>query len=257
MKLLIFSAGVFFVVFDLLPSYAAESHDAHDHKKEATEQASHPGYDPGVDKEKDIHKDEHGHDDKNPSSGSQAHDTHGHDDKEHREQETRTEGKVLLTNEKQRIAGIAVIELQQQSIQQEIILPGEVKANSYATSIVSPRIHAQISQRHARLGQSINKGRPLATLSSVEMAQAQGELIIANREWSRVMKLGSNVVAEKRFLEAQIAQQQAMAKVLAYGMTEKQLDNLLEKGDLAGATGRFDLLAPQNGTVIKDDFVIG
>lgn len=209
-------------------------------------------------KKESGHKDEHGHDEV-PTETHGDHDGHGkneHGGDEHGHGE-HEEGAITLTAEKKRLANIAVTALEQKTLQQEIVLPGEVKANRYATSILSPRISAQIMKRHTRLGQVVKKGRPLVTLSSVEMAEAQGDLIVTNKEWQRVKKLGRKVVSEKRYIQAQIAQQQARAKVLAYGMTVKQVDRLLEKVDVADATGQFVLLAPQNGTVIKDDFVMG
>ena len=40
-------------------------------------------------------------------------------------------------------------------------------------------------------------------------------------------------------------------------MTESQARALLESGDASRATGVFDLFAPQDGTVLKDHFVVG
>ena len=55
--------------------------------------------------------------------------------------------------------------------------------------------------------------------ANVAMAEAQGELLVADREWARVQKLGRKVVSETRFIAAQVKRQQAYARVLAYGMT--------------------------------------
>jgi len=107
------------------------------------------------------------------------------------------------------------------------------------------------------MGQQVKKGQKLVTLSSVEMAQAQGELLMADREWRRVQKLGRQVVSEQRYVAAQVAHQQAHARVLAFGMTEAQVKAVLEQGDVSRATGSFDLLSLQQGTVLSDDFVIG
>ncbi|HEY8539592.1 MAG TPA: efflux RND transporter periplasmic adaptor subunit, partial [Steroidobacteraceae bacterium] len=41
------------------------------------------------------------------------------------------------------------------------------------------------------------------------------------------------------------------------GMTADQVERLLEAGDATLATGEFELLSPQAGTVIHDDFVVG
>jgi len=45
--------------------------------------------------------------------------------------------------------------------------------------------------------------------------------------------------------------------VLAYGMTAKQVAAFIKSGDASKANGTFQLLAPQDGTVIKDDFIQG
>ena len=103
----------------------------------------------------------------------------------------------------------------------------------------------------------MSKGDPLVTLTSVEMAQAQGELLVADREWKRVEKLGRKAVSERRYTEAQVIRQQAAGKVLAFGLTSEQVTALLKQGDASKATGTFIMLAPQDGTVISDDFILG
>jgi len=118
-----------------------------------------------------------------------------------------------------------------------VTAPGEVVLNAYRTSKVTPRIDAQITRRHARLGQAIAQGQPLVTLSSVEMAEAQGGLLVADREWKRTSKLGRKVLSERRYLEAQVARQQAWDKVMAYGMTELQIEALLKEGDVSIVAG--------------------
>jgi RND family efflux transporter MFP subunit len=95
------------------------------------------------------------------------------------------------------------------------------------------------------------------TLSSIEVAQAQGELLLSDREWVRVKKLGREVVSDSRYIESQVARQQAFARVLAYGMTEDQTQALLTQGDPSKAVGELTLLSPQRGTVIYEDFVVG
>jgi RND family efflux transporter MFP subunit len=88
------------------------------------------------------------------------------------------------------------------------------------------------------------------------MAEAQGAVVVAAREWQRVRSLGRKVVAESRYIEAQIAQQQSRAKAISYGMTSEQVDTLLRKG-ASKADGSFILLSPRAGTVVADDFIIG
>ena len=171
--------------------------------------------------------------------------------------ETHEEGGVHLMPEQQEMAGVVVEALQLRDIVNELRAPGEVQLNAYATSRVVPRIAAQVLKRQARLGDSIEKGHALVTLSSVEMSQAQGDLLVAERDWRRVSKLGRDVVSEQRYTEARIAREQARARVSAYGMTEDEIKQLVASGKAELASGRFQLLAPQDGTVIRDDFIVG
>ncbi len=171
--------------------------------------------------------------------------------------EEHEKGALRLTGEQQAMAGIMVETLQPHAVAGELRAPGEIQLNAYATSRVAPRIAAQVIERQVRLGDSVETGAPLVTLSSVEMAQAQGNLLVAEREWQRVSKLGREVVAEQRYTEARIAREQARARVSAFGMTDDEIKQLVDTGKAELANGRFRLLAPQAGTVIRDEFIVG
>ena len=136
-------------------------------------------------------------------------DSHGksdHDEKNHAEDDVEEEsGGVELSKERQKAAGIKVINLESRLMPIEILALGEIKMNAYATSQTSPRIQGQVVKRHARLGDRVKRGQSLVTLSSVVMAEAQGNALITAIEWQRVSKLGKNVVSERRYVEAQIA----------------------------------------------------
>jgi len=182
-----------------------------------------------------------------------AHAEHG-DEAGH---EGHAEGGVALTPEQQQAAGIVVKPLGPRTLAGEVHAPGEVKLNAYATAVIAPRVPAQVVRRHVRLGQHVVKDQPLVTLSSVAMAEAQGALQAAEREWQRAAKLGREVISERRHTEARIARRLAHAKVLAYGMTPAQIEALLREDEAAPADGSFQLLAPRGGTVIRDEFVEG
>ena len=193
-----------------------------------------------------------------PLSLQASEDEHADHDVHASEQgEAHDEGGVHLTPEQQEMAGVVVETLQLRDIVNELRAPGEIQLNDYATTRVVPRIAAQVLERQARLGDSIEKGDALVMLSSVEMAQAQGDLLVAEREWRRVSELGRDVVSEQRYTEARIKREQARARVIAYGMTEDEIKELVASGNAKLANGRFQLLAPQDGTVIRDDFIVG
>jgi membrane fusion protein, heavy metal efflux system len=180
----------------------------------------------------------------------------GEEEEEHGD-EDHAENAIVMDAAARRNAGVETAVVIRRSLRNEVRAPGEVRANAYATSNVTPRIQVQIVRRHAKLGDRVTNGDRLVTLSSVEMAQAQGELLVADREWRRVEMLGPEAVSERRYVEAQVMRQQAEGKVLAFGLTSGQVTALLKQSDASKATGAFDLLAAQDGTVISDDFIVG
>ena len=229
-------------------------HDAHgdehdDHDGEHGDEHAEEGHDDHGDGHGDEHTEE-GHGDHGDEHGDEHADEHGHGGHEE-------EGGVELTAKQMATAGIVVSPLQKHTLHEVVTAPGEVMFDAYRASKITPRISAQITSRHARLSDHVKRGQPLVTLSSVDMAEAQGELLISDREWRRVQKLGPKVVSDKRYAEAQIRRQQAEARVLAYGMSKPQVAALLKTNDPAQAIGRFDLYALQSGTITSDDFILG
>ena len=211
-----------------------KNHDG-DHGHEAMKHTGEEGHD--------------SHDEEKPGDGHEDHDEHGGHEGEAADAE--------LNDEQRQAAGIETLVVSRQAIGAPITAPGEVTLNSYRTTRVTPRIAAQVQRRHVRLGDHVKKDQALVTLSSVEMAQAQGALLEAETELRRVEKLGRKVVSEKRFVTAQVAYQQALARVRAYGMTQTQIEKLIKQGDAGNAAGEFQLLSYQDGTVINDGFVVG
>ncbi|VAW51292.1 Probable Co/Zn/Cd efflux system membrane fusion protein [hydrothermal vent metagenome] len=245
------------------PLIAADDHD-HEGHGEAENEAGHEAEhgESGHDEENHGDHEKEGHDGHGAEGGHEegGHDDHGaesgghggHGEGGHEE-----EPSVKLTAEQMTIAGIVSEAIQLQEVSDLIIAPGEVALNAYKTTSVTPRVSAQVAKRHAKLGDEVKAGDPLLTLSSVAMASAQGELIVTEREWQRVKKLGRKVVSASRYTEARVAHEQAKARVLAYGMTARQVSAFVKSGDASKANGTFQLLATQNGTVIKDDFILG
>src|SRR5690606_23430413 len=120
--------------------------------------------------------------------------------------------------------------------------------NAYGTTLITPRVEALVVRRHARLGDEVAAGAPLVTLSSVEVAQAQGALAIAEQDWKRVQSLGREAVSGRRFQEAHVTFEQARATARAYGLP----------GTATGrSNGEFTLTAPHAGRLTEDAFLVG
>lgn len=153
-------------------------------------------------------------------------------------------------------AGIVVDKLSKRSLTDELTAPGEVKANAYATVLVSPQVESQVLKRRARLGDVVKAGEPLVVLSSVEVASTQGALIVAEQDWQRIAALGPKAVSARRYSEARIARDQARSKLRAYGLSNGQIRTLLKAGS-SSADGSYGLLSPAAGRVTTDDFLVG
>ncbi|MBL4712637.1 MAG: efflux RND transporter periplasmic adaptor subunit [Gammaproteobacteria bacterium] len=186
-----------------------------------------------------------------------GHEESGHEEGGREEENHEEEQSVKLTSRQREVAGIAVKAIQLQGVADVVNAPGEIMLNEYKTTSVTPRVSAQVVERQTKLGDSVSTGHPLVTLTSVEMATAQGDLLVSHREWLRVKKLGRKVVSARRYTEARVNHEQAKARVLAYGMSSAQADEFMKSGDATQANGTFQLLSSQSGTVIADKFIVG
>ena len=162
--------------------------------------------------------------------------------------EEESAGSVKMDAAAMKAAGIRVQTLQPSALNEELRAPGEVVDSAYGTTLITPRVEALVVRRHARLGDEVRAGAPLATLASVEVSDAQAELRIAEQEWRRVSALGREAVAGRRITEAKVAVDRARAKAQAYGLPGTAS---------GGVNGQFTLTAPHAGRITEDDFVVG
>jgi membrane fusion protein, heavy metal efflux system len=183
-----------------------------------------------------------------PRDGASAAATQGHD--EHAEgEEGHEDGEaspLTMSAEQLEAAGVRFETLAPMALGEELRAPGEVLENAYGTTLITPSIPGLVVKRHARLGDEVKAGAVLVTLSSVEVAEAQGDLQLAEQEWKRVQSLGSEAVSGRRYAEARIAAEQARAKARAYGV-----------GGKGSGAGQFTLSAPHDGRITDDAFTIG
>jgi cobalt-zinc-cadmium efflux system membrane fusion protein len=180
-----------------------------------------------------------------PPASAATEDEHSEAAGEHTDE---TEAPLSMTAAEQATAGLRVETLAPMKLGEVLQAPGEVVDNAYGVTLITPRVAALVVRRHAKLGDEVASGAALVTLSSVEVAEAQGELRIAEQEWKRVAALGRDAVSGRRYTEAAVALEQARAKARAYGLAS----------DASGpANGEFTLYAPHAGRLTEDDFVIG
>lgn len=162
--------------------------------------------------------------------------------------EGESEQRVVMDGAALAAAGIELQTLAPSQLSEELRAPGEVVDNAYGTTLITPRVESLVIRRHARIGDEVKAGAKLVTLSSVEVANAQAELRIAEEEWRRVSALGREAVSGRRIKEAKVALDRARATARAYGVS----------GTADGrSNGEFTLDAPHAGRLTEDEFVVG
>lgn len=255
---------------DTAASNNATEKSAHAEEKGHNDKEHHGS---GKETEHDDHGDKEHHDDDKEEHAEGGHEAHGeteeggheaHGEAEegghaaHGEEEGGHEeeaGSVDLKPEQMKLADIVVSALELTDVAIKVRAPGEIKLNAYRTIKVAPRINAQIIKRHAVLGDVVVEGQVLVTLSSVAVAEAQGQLLLADKEWKRVTKLGRKVVSARRYATAKIEYQKAFANAKAFGMSNIEIEALLKQK--RSADGSFNLVATQGGRILHDKFIVG
>jgi len=162
---------------------------------------------------------------------------------------------VTIPPEAMKQAGIVIEPLRLHALDDTISAPGEVVANRYGSGVVTPPTTGQIVERRVAIGSKVRKGQVLAVMFSAEMAEAQGQFQIADQEWRRVRDLGKDIVSEKRFNETAMQRQQAMTRLLGFGIAAREIEALTKRP--GGTVGQVPLLSPQDGIVASDDFALG
>lgn len=197
--------------------------------------------------------DDHADHDESPSKAGTREDTPD----DHAAHGEESEGGVVeLSAESIRAADIHVTALKSELLPEFISAPGEIQLDQYRSAEVTPLIDAVVVKRHAKLGDEVKAGQPLITLTSIEVAAAQGELRIVANEWQRVRRMGRGVVSAKHYVRARVAYEQGRLKLRAYGLDNKQINAVVARR-MKVALGQFQLNAPMSGTVLRDDFRVG
>lgn len=218
-----------------------KEHDAHDHDEHRKEKSNKP--------------DEHAeHDEPAEEEGEQ----------DHGEEIVRLSDAELLE------FGVALGVAQAGTLNQYIVLPGEIALNSDRIAHVVPRVGGIVREVRAYVGDHIKAGQLLAVLESRELADAKAaylasveKLKLAQANFQREERLWEKkVTSEQEYLDAR--QSLAEAKINR-NSTEQQLHALGISDDLLkdlpthpdATYTRFEVRAPQDGTIIEKHITLG
>ncbi len=162
---------------------------------------------------------------------------------------------VSLTEQQQQLANIKVERLVLKKYKQILYAPGEIKANGYASYVVSPRVDSIVVKRHALLGQHVNKGDSLVTLFSGEVASQQTEFRLAEAELKRLTKMTAGTVSKKQILTAKAEYEVAYSRLVAFGLSKQAIAKTLTINP--EKLGEYTLFAQTSGAVLTDNFAQG
>jgi membrane fusion protein, heavy metal efflux system len=177
------------------------------------------------------------------------HDEHGH--------EEHGGGRVKLTEEGRKNAGIELAKAGPGSVSVILSLPGEVTLNADKTAHVTPRVAGTVKDVKKQLGDVVKKGDILAVLDSKELAElsgktraAQERLKLAKANFTRVDKLfQEKIVPEKEYLAAK--------QTLAEAQIDAESTSQMLATTGTGSSGSYNLIAPLDGTIIEKHASIG
>ncbi|MCF7822394.1 MAG: efflux RND transporter periplasmic adaptor subunit, partial [Mariprofundaceae bacterium] len=177
-------------------------------------------------------------------------------------------GVIKLTAAQIKQAGIETEVINHRPGLQILNAPGTVAFNAYKSADITSLVDGAIYARHARLGDEVQKGQQLVTLTSPALARAEAEYLRAEAEHRKskldLDRLGGlakeKIISQSRFQQASTVHQAAHANLAAsraslasYGLSEKRIDSLINIKQY----GQLTLHAPDSGTVMADNFRIG
>jgi len=210
------------------------------------------------DHEVDIH-DDHNSDSHNDHEVN-IHDDHDSDSNnentEHKDKDKDNE--IELSNASIKMAEIQTEAIKLKKIPILISVPGEVVPDPSLFTKISVRISCQVEKLWVNIGDTVKKGQPLVTLSSIEMVEIQGELLDSYNNWRRLKSLvKSKAVSEIKYKKTEIEFYKNFSVLISYGMTKQQVMDLLEEDNPKNISGYFVILSPQDGIIYTDNLELG
>src|SRR5690606_26039195 len=131
-------------------------------------------------------------------------------------------GDLMLTDSQIRLANISIQKVSMQPVGQTIFVNGRLAINAELSEVISSRVSGRIDKLFVKeAGRVIRKGEPLYQLYSETLLTLQREFLLAKEQFDKLGRSGDRYEA---FLEA------SRQKLLLYGLTEGQIDQLARNG---------------------------
>lgn len=179
-------------------------------------------------------------------------------------EESSTDPKVfVLPAGAERFATIETVLAEPRSIAESLILPGSVGFNLEQCATVSARIHGVVGSTRVKLGDRVEVGQALGSVSSPELARIRSQfleeehhLAFATAAMEREQKLFDKQAASEESLVA--IQHQLEEATLAKAAAQGALDALgAPAADPDGNPANLVIQAPIGGTIVAKDARLG
>jgi cobalt-zinc-cadmium efflux system membrane fusion protein len=156
-------------------------------------------------------------------------------------------------------------------VEAPVVLTGEVRFDERQVTHLSPRVEGAVRKVHASLGERVRRGQPIVELESVQLGEAESELLaagaalrLARASFERQEQLRQEQISsEREYLAArqeheaaQIRARSAQEKLARLGVAQGDVERLAAGGRSAGG-GVLVVRAPADGIVLEMHAVPG
>lgn len=169
-------------------------------------------------------------------------------------------GSLHLSPEEIEQAGLVVKPLKLEKIADQLVLTANIAADQDRIARVVSPVEGRLIKVMANLGDQVKAGQALASIDSVQLAEAraeyrrsQSELRLSEANFQRSDRLyRQEVIPQKQWLEAKSAYDRAQASA------RESAERMRILGGLSGSgSSSYVVTAPFSGTVIEKDAVLG
>jgi cobalt-zinc-cadmium efflux system membrane fusion protein len=200
----------------------------------------------------------------------------GHERNGHQKQESgghgekHEEGKLSLSPEARREAGITIAEAAGGRLEQTLDLPGELTLNADTVVHIVPRAAGIVQRVHKNLGDEVKPGEVLAVIESRELAETKAAYLAARQRLSlaratlasaeelkakRILPGLEYLATKREFANAEIELRTVTHKLHALGLAPAEIAAINQ--DKSASFAVYELRAPAAGTVIEKHITLG
>lgn len=173
-------------------------------------------------------------------------------------------GKLVLSAELARAAGITMAPLLEQDVSEQLVVTASIGANQDRFAHIAPRVAGRVIKVTGNLGDRVHAGQTLAVIDSVDVgeaqsayAQAASEHALAKAAAERADKLfADQIIPQKDYLRAKGDLDKATA-VLRAAADRRQALGIAGPSSSAAGASTFAVAAPFAGTLVEKRAVLG